>query len=423
MAVAVKNSPDVSAPGALDRQPVVSLAGAAYVLGSLGVVFGLLPYVWNDVLGVGTSSFGRASLLGVLMVAAALGLAVLGTRLLGPRPVPGAKAGIFVSLVGALVVLLLTRWAGYLFEHWAYDLNLFGGSGPTVGAALTVAFGLVLLALGVRLLFRPGVEKWLVRFEGQGWFSLHAYKPLQGQRVRRGTILGMLLIAGAGIYTLISHGILRRGAADWQVYVPFTGQVVVGDPGDAKGDSALAPRMDRYAFRELFARYDPATHVKVRSAGSSEKLKVNEIVPKSEFDAEKARIAGEAAGVEPQSTPVQPPAGETVYRSITVLPAVQFTVPLLILAGSIWLAWRIVNLPVFADFLIATEAEINKVSWTTRRRLVQDTIVVLTTVVLMALFLFGTDQVWRVLLSMKPIQVLQIPKQQQKNVDRDRPLW
>ena len=42
---------------------------------------------------------------------------------------------------------------------------------------------------------------------------------------------------------------------------------------------------------------------------------------------------------------------------------------------------------------------------------------------LMALFLFGTDQVWRVLLSMKPIQVLQIPKQQQKNVDRDRPLW
>ena len=32
------------------------------------------------------------------------------------------------------------------------------------------------------------------------------------------------------------------------------------------------------------------------------------------------------------------------------------------------------------DFLIATEAEMNKVSWTTRKRLVKDTIVVLVTV-------------------------------------------
>ena len=50
----------------------------------------------------------------------------------------------------------------------------------------------------------------------------------------------------------------------------------------------------------------------------------------------------------------------------------------------LWRAWRgMVNFPAFADFLIATEAEMNKVSWTTRKRLVQDTIVVLTTVVLM----------------------------------------
>ncbi len=34
---------------------------------------------------------------------------------------------------------------------------------------------------------------------------------------------------------------------------------------------------------------------------------------------------------------------------------------------ALWLAWRVVNVPSFADFLIATEAELNKVSWTTRR--------------------------------------------------------
>ena len=424
MAVAVKNTPDVDAPGALDRQPVVSLAGAAYALGSLGVVFGLLPYVWSEVLGIGTASFGRATLLGVCMAGALLGFALLGARLLGPRPVPGAKAGVFVCLVGALVILLLTRWASLWFEHWAYDLNAFGPSGPTVGAALTAGFGLILLALGVRALFRPRVEKGLVRFEEQGWFSGHAYKRMQGQRVRRGTILGILLLAGAGVYTLLSHGMLRRGPDSWQLNVPFTGQVVVADPGDAAAEK-LAPgdRLGRDAYRDLYARYDPASHVKVRSPGSSDKLKANEIVSKAEFEAERAQIAASAAGIEPQAGPVQPPTGETVYRRLTLLPALQFTVPLLILAGSIWLAWRVVNLPVFADFLIATEAEINKVSWTTRRRLVQDTVVVLATVVLMALFLFGTDQVWRVLLSMKPIQVLQIPPNKTKNVDRDRPQW
>ena len=90
----------------------------------------------------------------------------------------------------------------------------------------------------------------------------------------------------------------------------------------------------------------------------------------------------------------------------------QFTVPLVLLALSLWLAWRIVNMPTFADFLIATEAELNKVSWTTQKRLVQDTIVVLVTVVLMAVFLFSMDWTWKVVLSWKPIGVLHIPKDQ-----------
>jgi preprotein translocase SecE subunit len=61
---------------------------------------------------------------------------------------------------------------------------------------------------------------------------------------------------------------------------------------------------------------------------------------------------------------------------------------------------------VFADFLIATEAELNKVSWTTRKRLYQDTIVVLVTVVLMAFYLFAMDQVWQHVLSWRPIGVI-----------------
>jgi preprotein translocase SecE subunit len=81
-------------------------------------------------------------------------------------------------------------------------------------------------------------------------------------------------------------------------------------------------------------------------------------------------------------------------RSIVLLTDLEFTLPLLVTLASLWLAYRIVNLPGFADFLIATEAEMNKVSWTTRHRLIQDTIVVLVTVVLLTTFLFVVDVVW-----------------------------
>jgi preprotein translocase SecE subunit len=91
--------------------------------------------------------------------------------------------------------------------------------------------------------------------------------------------------------------------------------------------------------------------------------------------------------------------GVTSHLAVPLLPDARYTVPLVLLGLLLWVSWRIVNWPVFADFLIATEAEMNKVSWTTRKRLVQDTIVVLVTVFLLTLFLFVIDIVWIKLLS------------------------
>ncbi len=92
--------------------------------------------------------------------------------------------------------------------------------------------------------------------------------------------------------------------------------------------------------------------------------------------------------------------------SLMLLPNIQLTVPLLLAALTLWLAWRIVNFPVFADFLIATEAEINKVSWTPRVRLIQDTIVVLITTLIITLFLLVVDLFWGWFLSYPLIGVL-----------------
>ncbi|WP_165220044.1 preprotein translocase subunit SecE [Aquisphaera insulae] len=70
-----------------------------------------------------------------------------------------------------------------------------------------------------------------------------------------------------------------------------------------------------------------------------------------------------------------------------------------------WAIFRIVHFPPFAEFLIATEAEMNKVSWTSKEDLYRSTTVVLATVVLMAVFLFMVDWLW--LFILRNIGVLQ----------------
>jgi preprotein translocase subunit SecE len=70
-----------------------------------------------------------------------------------------------------------------------------------------------------------------------------------------------------------------------------------------------------------------------------------------------------------------------------------------------WLVFRIIEFPPFAEFLIATEAEMNKVSWTSKDDLFRATTVVLSTVLVMAVFLYLVDTLWTFVLRM--IGVLQ----------------
>ena len=64
------------------------------------------------------------------------------------------------------------------------------------------------------------------------------------------------------------------------------------------------------------------------------------------------------------------------------------------LIGGLWLSFRIVNMARFADFLIAVEAEMNKVSWPTRQELVRSSIVVIFIIFFMAMLLFLYDLAW-----------------------------
>jgi len=75
-------------------------------------------------------------------------------------------------------------------------------------------------------------------------------------------------------------------------------------------------------------------------------------------------------------------------------PAVAWGIPLALLAAGTWIGYRIVNWPKFADFLIAVEAEMNKVSWPTRAELFRSSLVVIVTIFLLGAILFVYDYVW-----------------------------
>ena len=74
-----------------------------------------------------------------------------------------------------------------------------------------------------------------------------------------------------------------------------------------------------------------------------------------------------------------------------------YGIPGVILLIGGWMAYRLVNYPQFADFLIAVEAELSKVSWPSQTELIRSSLVVIFMMFFLAGALFGFDFVWRAL--------------------------
>jgi preprotein translocase subunit SecE len=85
------------------------------------------------------------------------------------------------------------------------------------------------------------------------------------------------------------------------------------------------------------------------------------------------------------------------WRLYSIMPAAQpafkYAVPAVLLLAGLWIGYRAVNDPTFADFLIAVEAEMNKVSWPTRLELFRASIVVIVLIIGLTLVLWVYDLV------------------------------
>jgi preprotein translocase SecE subunit len=328
MATAVETSSQPQAPSPPAGLLTASLVGAVYVLASIAVVLYAVPALWDQYVAANVAMNGmvEASLRITLKIAVIGVLAWFGMSLAGANPPKGLRGGIFLIVVLAAIIFLLVRWVGVSFE---------GMPGQVMTAIVAVA----LIFGAFKLVTSPRGERWMISLEEQGWFHAKAYKRVLGIRVRRLTMLGMLLLGGTGVYSLYNQGSLK---SDWTVDIPFT-----------QKDGA------------------------------------------------------------PEGT----------LKSFTLLTDARIALPLILMGLTLWIAYRAVNVPTFAEFLIATEAEMNKVSWTSRKRLGQDTIVVLITTILMALFLLIVDLFWGWLLSTSVVGVLPAKATDNKNKQVEAAKW
>ena len=90
--------------------------------------------------------------------------------------------------------------------------------------------------------------------------------------------------------------------------------------------------------------------------------------------------------------------GDSTLSSIsggaTDVGVVRFLLPGALLAAGLWLCFRIVNVPKFADFLIAVESEVAKVSWPTAGDVVRSSAVIIFLIFALAAILAGYDLFW-----------------------------
>ena len=294
-----------------------------------------------------------------------------------------------------------------------------------VSAVLVVVVTIATRLFVSRFLTRNGVAE----LEEQGWTSMGSYKRVQGQRVRRLTMITLIVTAVTGAMTMINAGYGSR----WMAEVPYTGKVEITDPQNGRYSKPPLKAGDRFS-RDEYSRLQLDLRNQVLVGGEAVTTSVDgaeatfrpgDLIPREL--ATKVRNAlrdGRREGDSQDLTTtdaVLPETRKVEQVGLMLLPANQLKVVALSLMGF-FLVWRLVNVPAFADFLIATDSEMSKVSWPPFKKLWRDTLVVVAGMFLMGGMIMAIDWVWRGVLT--TISVLQFPATpDDKNRSEDLKPW
>jgi hypothetical protein len=233
MASTIKNKPEPTSTSVNANPAIYSLGFLVLFVAIAFALLQLLPWAWFNLLHLPSTSTSN-----ITLALAGFGLGIFALIIIGKNKIfhelPGIKAGIFIAFVLALANLYLDSWWGKFTESLVFDKRAFPES---FGMGLAGA-GAALIAIGSFIFFfRPANLKLFNRIEEQGWFSRDSFKQNQGTKIRRGTIICLLILFGTGIMVLVRNDSLARNGSNWQIEIPYTGKVKINP--DKTGDALV----------------------------------------------------------------------------------------------------------------------------------------------------------------------------------------
>ena len=207
------------------------------------------------------------------------------------------------------------------------------------------------------------------------------YKRNQGRLTRQLTAAGFALIVILGAWTL-SEGLLSSYVnSQFVVTVSFS-----GTDENSETENKLRKLQENsggvWASSKIVAN---SRQIEVRFPTSrfyetNDDLRDQQSVKMNRFVSDAQKVPGTT----------KPEPGHVVQQ----VRWIKIYLPLAIAMLGVWIIYRAVNYPRFADFLISVEAEMDKVSWASRQELQRATVVVVCTMFFLGFVLFVYDQFW-----------------------------
>lgn len=215
-------------------------------------------------------------------------------------------------------------------------------------------------------------------------FKFTLYKRNQGRLVRQLSAVAVAVLIFFGCYTL------SKGPMSGFVNSYLTTTVrYVGESPDAALDQSIESMVGKHgghlADSEAGGRYRTLTfHFPTSTRWSRDPDLVRDMAEGSQA------FVGDVVAKYPKKVQISNPRPQS-RRAV----GIAIGIPVLLCLVGLWLVFRAINYPRFADFLISVEAEMDKVSWPGRPELYRSTAVVVSTMFLLGFMLLAFDVWWK----------------------------
>lgn len=215
-------------------------------------------------------------------------------------------------------------------------------------------------------------------------FKAGLYKRNQGRLVRQLTAAGLAIVLYFGLWTL-SQGPLANYVSTYQA-VNISYQAAEADESI---DSTI---------QGIIAEKGGEIH---RQSLNLERREISARFPTSKMWVSNTELGEEAAK---KIAEINKTLSDEYGSQLTISGAIaqsdrsgpiRLGIPIALAILGSWIVYRAVNYPPFADFLIAVEGEMGKVTWASKDELYRSTIVVVAAMFLLGLTLFLFDAFWQ----------------------------